>query len=117
MLADADCGFCMRTADRVPRLGVRVDVATIQQSDLAALGVDPDRAVAEMPYVHPDGRVDYGHRAWAAVLATGPLPWRLVGRAMTSRPVDPLSARVYGWVSRNREMLPGGTPACSLDGR
>lgn len=117
MLNDGDCGFCMRTAALVPRLGVDVDSATVQSVDLAALGVDGERAMVEMPYVHPDGRVDYGHRAFAAILDTGPLPWRLVGRLMTTRPVDPVARRVYHWVAANRSRLPGGTPACSLDGR
>ncbi len=117
MLNDGDCGFCMRTAALVPRLGVDVDSATLQSVDLAALGVDEERALVEMPYVHPDGRVDYGHRAFAAILATGPVPWRLVGRLMTSRPVDPIARRIYPWVAANRSRLPGGTPACSLDGR
>ena len=84
MLNDADCGFCMRTAELVPRLGVDIDRTTVQAVDLAALGVDAERAVVEMPYVHPDGRVDYGHRAFAAILRTGPLPWRVVGRLMTA---------------------------------
>lgn len=116
MLNDGDCGFCMRTAALVPRLGVDIDSATLQSVDLAALGVDEERALVEMPYVHPDGRVDYGHRAFAAILATGPAPWRLVGRLMTTRPVDPVAGRVYHWVAANRSRLPGGTPACSIDG-
>jgi predicted DCC family thiol-disulfide oxidoreductase YuxK len=114
MLNDADCGFCMRTAALVPRLGVDVDASTIQAVDLRALGVDEGRAVVEMPYVHPDGHVDYGHRAFAAILRTGPLPWRVVGRVMTSRAVDPVARRAYHWVAANRSRLPGGTPACSL---
>ena len=114
MLNDGDCGFCMRTAALVPRLGVDIDASTIQEADLAALGVDADRAQVEMPYVHPDGRVDYGHRAFAAILATGPLPWRAVSRVMTSRAVDPLARRAYHWVAANREKLPGGTPSCAL---
>lgn len=117
MLNDADCGFCMRAGRLVPRLGARVDQATVQESDLVALGIDPARAVVEMPYVHPDGRVDYGHRAWASVLRTGPLPWRAVGWLMTTRVVEPLAVRVYFWVAHNRHRLPGGTSACSLDDR
>ena len=66
LLHDADCGFCMRTARQVPRLGLHIDQAAISDVDLAALGVDPARALREMPYVHPDGRVDYGHAAWRA---------------------------------------------------
>ncbi|SDE38642.1 Predicted thiol-disulfide oxidoreductase YuxK, DCC family [Auraticoccus monumenti] len=117
MLNDADCGFCTRTAALVPRLGVDIDRSTVQSADLAALGVDEDRAMVEMPYVHPDGRVEYGHRAFAAILRTGPLPWRLVGRLMTTRPVDALARRAYHWVAANRSRLPGGTVACSIDAR
>jgi predicted DCC family thiol-disulfide oxidoreductase YuxK len=117
MLNDADCGFCMRTAGLVPRLGVDVDAATLQSVDLAQWGIDEDRALVEMPYVHPDGRVDYGHRAFAAILATGPLRWRLVSRLMTSRVGDPVARRAYRWVADNRSRLPGGTAACSIDDR
>jgi predicted DCC family thiol-disulfide oxidoreductase YuxK len=114
MLNDADCGFCMRTARLVPRLGVDIDSSTVQAADLAALGVDPVRATVEMPYVHPDGRVDYGHRAFAAILRTGPLPWRLVGRLMTAPGVDAVARRAYAWVAANRHRMPGGTAACEL---
>ena len=117
MLHDADCGFCTRTAGQVHRLGVRVESAAIQDVDLLALGVDPVRAVAEMPFVHPDGRVDYGHLAWASVLRTGPVPCRLLGRAMAHRPLEPVARGVYRWVSRHRHRLPGGTAACALDDR
>jgi predicted DCC family thiol-disulfide oxidoreductase YuxK len=115
MLNDGDCGFCMRTAALVPRLGVDVDASTIQAADLAALGVDADRALVEMPYVHPDGRVDYGHRAFAAILGTGPLPWRVAGRLMTTRLVDPAARRAYHWVATHRSRLPGGTAACAIE--
>ena len=117
MLNDGDCGFCMRTAAQVPRLGVHVDAATLQSVDLAQWGIDEERAYVEMPYVHPDGRVDYGHRAWAAILATGPLPWRAVSRVMTSGVGDPVARRVYHWVAANRSRLPGGTAACSIENR
>ena len=117
MLNDGDCGFCMRTAAQVPRLGVHVDAATLQSVDLAQWGIDEERAYVEMPYVHPDGRVDYGHRAFAAILATGPLPWRAVSRVMTSRVGDPVARRVYHWVAANRSRLPGGTATCSIEDR
>ena len=117
MLNDEDCGFCMRFAPLVPRLGVDIDRSTVQSVDLEALGIDAERAMLEMPYVQPDGRVEYGHRAIASILATGPLPWRLVGRLMTTRPVEPLARRAYHWVAANRSRLPGGTPVCSLDAR
>ncbi len=117
MLYDADCGFCTRTALLVPRLGVGVDIAAIQETDLAAHGVDAERAVREMPFVAGDGSVSYGHRAWADVLRSGSAPLRGVGVVLGSRALDPLARRAYTWVANNRSRLPGGTPACSLDDR
>ncbi|GAA1917132.1 thiol-disulfide oxidoreductase DCC family protein [Nocardioides hwasunensis] len=117
MLNDGDCGFCMKTAALVPRLGVDVDAVALQTVDLSQWGVDEDRALVEMAYVAPDGAVAYGHAAWAGILGTGPLPWRLVGRCMTSRIGSPIARRVYRWVADNRSRLPGGTPACSLENR
>ena len=66
---------------------------------------DPERCIREMPVVTPDG-VQYGHRAWAAILATGPAPARAVGTLMRHRPIEPLARRVYTWVSGNRHRLP-----------
>jgi predicted DCC family thiol-disulfide oxidoreductase YuxK len=117
LLYDADCGFCTRTARLVPRLGVTADIAAIQETDLAAYAVDAERAVTEMPFVDASGRVTYGHQAWAAALRTGPLPVRLLGRALGARIVAPLAARAYAWIAANRQRLPGGTPACALDDR
>ena len=115
MLYDADCGFCTRTARRVPLLRVDVDIAAIQQTDLVAAGVDAGRAVREMPFVGADGVVAYGHRAWAGVLLTGPVPVRWVGRMLGSRAMAPVAGRVYRWVAEHRSSLPGGTPSCALD--
>lgn len=117
MLYDADCGFCTRTAQRVPLLGTDVEMAALQSKDLPALGVDPVRALEEMPFVHTDGTVVYGHHAWAAILRSGPLPVRLAGVALGSRIIEPLARRVYAWVSSNRALMPGGSPSCSLEHR
>ncbi len=117
MLYDADCGFCTRAARLVPRLRVDVDIASIQETDLAAKGVDAERAVREMPFVDADGAVRYGHRAWAGVLLSGAAPWRWLGGLLDSRALSPVAERCYAWVAEHRSSLPGGTPACSLDER
>lgn len=117
MLYDADCGFCTRTAERVHLLGVDVDRASIQETDLAAYAIPEDRALREMPFVHADGGVDYGHRAWVAILATGPWPDRLLARVLGSRALAPVASRAYRWVSERRHLMPGGTPSCSLESR
>ncbi len=115
MLYDADCGFCTRVAAQVPRLRVEVDPVPLQSIDLADRGVDEERALREMPFVASSGEVSYGHRAWAAILRSGPWPTRVVGRALGSRLLDRPAAATYRWVSENRHRLPGGTTACSLD--
>lgn len=117
MLYDADCGFCTRSSAKVHLLGVDVTRASIQETDLAPLGIAESRALMEMPYVHRDGRVEYGHRAWSAILKTGPLPVRGLGRLMRTRAVDPVAARVYRWVSAHRDRLPGGTSQCLPENR
>jgi len=98
----------------VPRLGVDVDVRTLQAGDLSTLPIDADRALIEMPAIDADGTVHYGHRAWAAILRTGALPWRVLATAMTHGPSERVARSVYRWVSQNRTRLPGGTPACAL---
>jgi len=116
LLYDADCGFCTATARRVPLLRLPVDIASVQGSDLVSLGVDPERAVTEMPFVDSRGRVHYGHLAWAAAMRTGALPLRVVGAALGSAVLAPIAARAYRWVATHRHRLPGGTPSCELPG-
>lgn len=114
LLYDDDCGFCTRTARLVPRLGVRCRIAALGATDLPALGVDPQRAQREMPFVDRRGAVSYGHHAWAGVLRTGPLPCRLAGRLLEAPGVSWAAARVYAWIAGHRQLMPGGTAACRL---
>ncbi len=69
------------------------------------------------PTSTPTVACDYGHRAFAAILRTGPLPWRAVGRLMTAPGVDTVARHAYHWVAANRSRLPGGTPSCSIETR
>ncbi len=117
VLYDADCGFCTKAAGFVPRLRLDVDVASLQSVDLGMLGVSPQRAVAEMPFIHSDGSVVYGHEAIAAALKTGPVPLQLIGRFITLPGIDRIAKPTYGWVAKHRHQLPGGTPACALPPR
>ncbi|MCT1459260.1 DUF393 domain-containing protein [Aestuariimicrobium sp. p3-SID1156] len=114
MLHDADCGFCSRCARLVPRLGCRIRVSSLQSEDLLALGVDPERAIVEMPVVLSTGRVAWGHQAWAEILLTGTLPLRVIGRVLGARVMRRPAAAVYRWVAGNRHRMPGGSAACAL---
>lgn len=114
LLYDADCGFCTRVAGLAPRLGLATRVQPMQAADLPGLGVDPERATRELPFVRAGGGVTYGHRAVAAALRTGGWWWSSVGRLVDSRAADRPMAAVYRWVSRHRGSLPGSTAACAL---
>jgi predicted DCC family thiol-disulfide oxidoreductase YuxK len=114
LLYDADCGFCTRAAGLARRLPLQVEIAALQSVDLERLGVSPERALAEMPYVAADGSVSYGHEAVAAALGTGTLPFRTLGRLIVLPGIGRVSGLGYRWIARHRHQLPGGTPACAL---
>ncbi len=108
---DPDCGFCTRAAGWLVRGGVRCAVVPWRGDEPH---LDHDRAAREIPFTHADGRVTHGARAIADALSTGPLPVRLAGRLLGSRPVLVLADPVYAHVARHRHRLPGGTAACRL---
>lgn len=114
LLYDADCGFCTKAARLVPRLHLDVDVVALQTIDLASLNVSSERAVEEMPFVHPDGTVNYGHEAVAAALRTGPAPVHVLGLILGLPALTPIARPAYRWLARHRHRLPGGTAACAF---
>lgn len=114
LLYDAECGFCSRAAAWLVRRGVR-EVRPLQLVDLAALGVDAERATREIPAVLDDGRVAYGARAIGFALATGPA-WLRAAGWLVRRPLARPAASVYALVARNRYRLPGGCVACRRGG-
>lgn len=114
LLYDADCAFCTRAASAVPRLRLSVGVCPLQSVDLVGLGVDPERANRELPFVDGTGSVSYGHAAVASALRTGPLPLRLLGVAMTLPGLNVVFASLYRLVAANRHRLPGGSSTCQL---
>jgi hypothetical protein len=86
----------------------------MQDVNLARVGVDPQRAARELPFVRTNGEVVYGHRAIAAALLTGNVALRLAGRMLGSSLLERPMAAAYGWIARNRASLPGGTRACAI---
>ena len=113
-LYDADCGFCAASARWIPRLGADVDVSSLQAEDLPALGVDEHRSVVEMPVLLPDGRIAWGHHAWAEILLRSTPPLPLLGQVLDSRLLEEPAAAIYHWVATHRHRLPGGTVQCAL---
>jgi predicted DCC family thiol-disulfide oxidoreductase YuxK len=116
---DGDCGFCTTSAtwvqERLHRDG-RPDARLVpwQRTDLAALGTTESRAQQEVLWVAEDGKISGGAEAFAAWLRFRGLPYAPLGVAMSWPGLRSLAAAVYRLVARNRQRLPGGTPACAL---
>jgi predicted DCC family thiol-disulfide oxidoreductase YuxK len=123
LLYDGDCAFCtssVRFAER--RLEPsRWEAVPFQFADLEALSaftggqVTEERAVREVLWITPGGRVHGGAQAAARLLLRTRRPlWSALGAVLTLAPVRPLAAGAYRWVAANRYRLPGGTPACAV---
>ncbi len=117
LIFDGDCGFCSTGARLAERL-LPGDVRTVpwqRVPDLAAYGLTAEEAAASLQWVGSSGSLAGGHEAVAQLLidAGGGL-WGLLGRALLLPLVRDLAKAVYEVVARNRNRLPGGTPACRV---
>ncbi len=118
LLFDGDCAFCTACVTWMRRRIRRLDATTPYQfADLATLGVTAAECEDAVQWVGVDGTVLSAHLAVAQVLIDAGTGWAVLGRAIRLPGVRRISGGVYRWVSRNRHRLPGGTPACALDGR
>ena len=120
LIFDGDCGFCTTSARFLVRWVVRggsASVAPWQRLDLAELGLTADECIAAVQWVGEGGQVASGHAAIAAALRAGHPVWRPLGALLVAPGVSWLAARLYGWVAAHRDALPGGTPACRVEGQ
>ena len=119
LVFDGDCAFCTTSAAWVAerlhrRTGPDALLAPWQLTDLTALGTSAERARTEVLWVGPDGQIEGGAAAFAAWLRFRGGPYAWLGRAMGLPVVRSVAAGVYRLVARNRDRMPGGTPACAL---
>lgn len=94
----------------------RIAIAPYQRSDLAAFGLKLADCEQAVQYVSDIG-TQSGHLAIAQGLIDSKTLWSLAGYLLKWPVVTSVSFVVYHWVAKNRHRLPGGTPACSIDGR
>jgi predicted DCC family thiol-disulfide oxidoreductase YuxK len=115
LIFDGDCGFCTSSVNWLRRnLPVMPEAAPYQWTDLGRYGLTTAEASAKLRMV-VDGEVFAGHLAVSAILRHQPTaPWRFAGWLLASPPFSPIGAAVYALVARNRQRLPGGTPACAM---
>lgn len=120
LLYDGDCAFCSSAARALQRW-VRPDclVLPYQLVDLDRWGVTADQARAQALLIHRADdtlAVRGGAEAIAGALLIGRAPWPLLGKLLLAPGLARLSALGYRLVAANRHRLPGGTPACAVDG-
>jgi len=115
LIFDGDCGFCTTSVDWLRRhLPVMPASAPYQWTDLAAYDLTTAEASAKLRMV-VDGRVFAGHLAVSAILRRQPSArWRFAGWLIASPPFSPIAGIAYALVAKNRQRLPGGTPACAM---
>lgn len=120
LLFDGDCAFCSSSARWLQRW-VKPDCVVLpyQHTDLAMWQVTEEHAQREVLLLTREDDVLLlwgGARAIAQALQSGVQPWPIVGWTMDLPGIRWGSSAVYKWVAANRHRLPGGTPACKLDG-
>ena len=93
-------------------------VATIpyQRANLEEFGLSLGECERAVQYVS-NGSKFAGHKAIAQGLIDSRTIWSLVGHILLWPVISGIAFVAYGLVAKNRHRLPGGTPACSLDGR
>lgn len=117
LIFDGDCRFCSSSARVFLHLTKqRIATTPYQLANLEALGTN--LSACEQAVQYWDGARSYsGHLAIAQALIDSKTSWRSIGQLLKLPLISPLAALAYNWVAKNRHKLPGGTPACSLEGR
>lgn len=112
---DGDCGICTKLAGVITRyLRPPAAVEPWQRLDLAAYGLTAEACTEALQYVDADGTVYAAELAVARLLRASRWWARPAGRVIELPGVRQLAGVIYCWVARNRQRLPGGTPACAM---
>lgn len=114
LLHDGECGPCTKLGRWIGPRMLHGHAVPLQSVDLTGLGVDVERARTDLPYVHADGRVDYGPAAVASALRACGGPMGGLGRVLATAPAQLVAWPVYRLVARNRHRLGGGAGSCSV---
>jgi predicted DCC family thiol-disulfide oxidoreductase YuxK len=116
LIFDGDCAFCSSCVRAAGRLlpGELRAIPWQRVPDLAVYGLTPGAAAASVRWVDSSGSLATGHEAVAQVLMAAGGAWWLVGRCLLLPGISAVAAFGYEVIARNRDRLPGGTPACRL---
>lgn len=115
LVYDGDCGICTKCVGFVERhLTNNLDIVAFQHADLDSLGLTPKECEEAVQWVEPDGRVSAAHIAVGDLLAASGWQWRPLAFLARTPPFSWVASVVYKWIAKNRDKLPGGTPACAM---
>jgi predicted DCC family thiol-disulfide oxidoreductase YuxK len=116
LIYDGDCAFCSSCARFVERhVAVPARLVPWQFIELGPLGVTREQCVEAVRWIAPGLPPISGAPAVAALLkASTRWYWRMLGRLIDAVVIRWLADRTYRWVARNRDRMPGGTPACAV---
>jgi uncharacterized protein YbjT (DUF2867 family)/predicted DCC family thiol-disulfide oxidoreductase YuxK len=120
LVFDGDCGFCTTAAYWAQKRfhnGERAEAwQMLGDHVLESFGLSVNDVQQAAWWVDADGTRERGHRAAGRALQADGGWRRVLGWFVLSPPTSWLAASVYRVVVRWRYRLPGGTPACRLDG-
>ncbi|MEY3560870.1 MAG: hypothetical protein RL068_22 [Actinomycetota bacterium] len=116
LVFDGDCRFCSSSVRLFQRISKnRVPTKPYQLADLDTLNLTKEQCAQAVQFVSGKG-VSAGHLAIADALIASKTIWVLAGVIMKLPVITSIAYLIYSWVSKNRHKLPGGTPACSVNG-
>lgn len=115
LIFDGDCSFCSSSARALKRMiGKRVQILPYQRINLEDFSLTQAQCNEAVQFAKGPERSS-GHEAIADALIAGKNLWSIAGWIIRLPVISSVGFLVYGWVSKNRHRLPGGTPACSID--
>jgi predicted DCC family thiol-disulfide oxidoreductase YuxK len=116
LIFDGDCKFCSSSTRAFVRMTKnRIPAAPYQRTNLSALGLTLQECEQAVQYVSENG-IQSGHLAIAQGLIDSKTIWSLAGYVLKWPVITSIAFVAYHWVAKNRHRMPGGTPACSIEG-
>lgn len=115
LIFDGDCAICTTSANFIRRrIRPRCDIEPWQYTDIARFGLTESDCTTAVQFVTASQQVYSGSRAVMRMLREAPQPWPVIGALGDAPGVAWVADRVYRWIARNRDRLPGSTPACAV---
>lgn len=113
LIFDGECSFCSSFVDWLDgSLAAAPTAVPYQRADLEGYGLSVKEAASQVWLITP-GKQFGGASAVTEMLRRQPgAAYRFAGWALQAPPLSWVADGVYWIVSRLRNVLPGGTPAC-----